>query len=86
MPTSDDFFEIVETLFDTLTDREVNCLLVGGVALLSYVEGRNTQDIALILSRTDLEELHSYHAIYSPLFQRREQREQAINYLNGEKL
>ncbi len=57
MPTSDDFFEIVETLFDTLTDREINYLLVGGVALLSYVEGRNTQDIDLILSRTDLEAL-----------------------------
>ena len=69
MPTSDDFFEIVETLFDTLTDREINYLLVGGVALLSYVEGRNTQDIALILSRTDLEELHSYHyTICSKMF------------------
>ena len=30
-----------------------------------------------------VEELHSYHAIYSPLFQRREQREQAVDYLNG---
>ncbi|WP_254563443.1 hypothetical protein [Oscillatoria sp. HE19RPO] len=32
-------------------------LLVGGVALLSYVESRNTQDIDLILARSDLDAL-----------------------------
>ena len=30
-----------------------------------------------------MEELHAYHAIYSPLFQRREQREAAHSYLQG---
>jgi SRSO17 transposase len=30
-----------------------------------------------------VEELHAYHAIYSPLFQRREQREAAHSYLQG---
>ena len=30
-----------------------------------------------------VEELHAYHAIYSPLFQRREQREAAATYLQG---
>jgi SRSO17 transposase len=30
-----------------------------------------------------VEELRAYHAIYSPLFQRREQREQAATYLQG---
>jgi SRSO17 transposase len=30
-----------------------------------------------------VEELHAYHAIYSPLFQRREQREAAHTYLQG---
>ena len=30
-----------------------------------------------------LPELEAYHAIYSPLFQRREQREQAQKYLHG---
>ena len=30
-----------------------------------------------------VEELRAYHAIYSPLFQRREQREQAAKYLQG---
>ena len=31
--------------------------MVGGIALLSYVEGRNTQDIDLILSKGALEDL-----------------------------
>src|SRR5688500_2997884 len=30
-----------------------------------------------------VEELRVYHALYSPLFQRREQREQAAQYLRG---
>ncbi len=31
--------------------------MVGGVALLNYVEGRNTQDIALIMTLADLEKV-----------------------------
>ena len=54
MPTGDDFFQSIDALFDALTEREINYVLVGGVALLSYVEGRNTQDIDLILSRATL--------------------------------
>ncbi|TVU52233.1 MAG: hypothetical protein EA414_18680 [Arthrospira sp. PLM2.Bin9] len=57
MPEQDVFFQTVELLFNTLADRNINYLLVGGVALLSYVEGRNTQDINLILARSDLDVL-----------------------------
>lgn len=52
-----DFFQAVEVLFDKLAEREIRYVLVGGVALLSYVEGRNTQDIDLILARADLDAL-----------------------------
>ncbi len=31
-----------------LAERKIEYWLVGGVALLSYVDGRNTQDIDLI--------------------------------------
>lgn len=48
--------EIVDRLFTTLAERNIKYLLVGGVALLSYIEGRNTQDIDLILSIDDLAE------------------------------
>lgn len=47
----------VERLFDLLHEREIDHLLVGGVAMLGYVEGRNTEDIDLILAVSDLEKL-----------------------------
>ena len=57
MPTEESFFTTIETLFSLLEERAINYVLVGGVALLSYVEGRNTQDIDLILSWADLQKL-----------------------------
>jgi hypothetical protein len=47
----------IRALFEELERREIEYLLVGGVALLSYVEGRNTQDIDLILDPADLDKL-----------------------------
>jgi hypothetical protein len=47
----------VENLFNILAERQMDYLLVGGIALLSYIEGRNTQDIDFILSRSDLESI-----------------------------
>jgi hypothetical protein len=45
---------VVEQLFALFAERETDYLLVGGIALLSYVDGRNTQDVDFILSRADL--------------------------------
>jgi hypothetical protein len=45
-----DFFELLEV-------RGIDYLLVGGVALLNYVEGRNTEDVDLILSVADMNAL-----------------------------
>jgi hypothetical protein len=55
MSNPDKFVQFIENIFDTLAERRINYLLVGGLALLSYVEGRNTQDIDLILAKSDLE-------------------------------
>lgn len=49
--------QIVDDLFGLLGAREIDYLLVGGIALLSYVESRNTEDIALILVVADLTRL-----------------------------
>ena len=46
-----ELFASVGHLFDLLEQRKVDYVLTGGIALLSYVEGRNTQDVDLILSR-----------------------------------
>jgi hypothetical protein len=50
----DDLLQAVDDLFTLLDQRELNYVLVGGIALLQYVQGRNTEDIDLILSVDDL--------------------------------
>ncbi|CAN5789758.1 hypothetical protein BH23CYA1_BH23CYA1_19260 [soil metagenome] len=50
--------EAIEQLFDIFEQRQIDYLLVGGIALLSYVDGRNTQDIDFILNRADLKAIH----------------------------
>ncbi len=55
MTYKENLSQVIEQLFNTLAERKINYLLVGGVALLSYVEGRNTQDIDFILAKKDLE-------------------------------
>lgn len=47
---AESLLETVERLFDLLEAREVDYLLVGGIALLQYVEGRNTADVDLIMA------------------------------------
>ncbi|MGL4512156.1 MAG: hypothetical protein ACRCT8_03640 [Lacipirellulaceae bacterium] len=50
-------FASVGRLFDLLETRGVDYTLVGGIAMRSYVEGRNTQDVDVVLSRGDLARL-----------------------------
>jgi hypothetical protein len=55
-----DFNQLVATvdrLFEVLESNRVPYLLVGGIAMLTYVEGRNTEDIDLIMRRNDLDDL-----------------------------
>jgi len=44
-------------LFTLLAERRVRYLLVGGIALLRYTEGRNTEDVDLVMSLAALEGL-----------------------------
>ena len=61
---ADSLLQTVAELFALLDQREVAYVLVGGIALLKYVEGRNTEDIDLIMAVAALEkvpeiEIHS---------------------------
>ena len=56
-PDVDRLPEAVERLFDILEERGIDYLLVGGIALLSYIDGRNTQDIDFILSKVDIDSI-----------------------------
>ncbi|CUS03984.2 conserved protein of unknown function [Candidatus Promineifilum breve] len=53
----DDLRTTVARLFSLLDERRVDYVLVGGVALLQYVAGRNTQDIDLIIALSSLQQL-----------------------------
>jgi len=46
----DSLLEAVERLFALLDERKADYVLVGGIALLHYVEGRNTEDLDLIMA------------------------------------
>jgi hypothetical protein len=54
---SDSLVSQVEQLFNLLASHKVDYVLVGGIAMLTYVEGRNTQDIDLIMSLPSLARL-----------------------------
>jgi hypothetical protein len=54
---TDGLLQSVARLFDLLREREIDYVLVGGIALLNYVEGRNTEDIDLIMALSALKEL-----------------------------
>jgi hypothetical protein len=47
----------VNQLFDLLTDRRIDYVLAGDVVLLQYIEGRNTEDIDLIMALDSLKQL-----------------------------
>lgn len=49
--------QAVAQLFTLLRERQIDYLLVGGVAMLQYVQGRNTEDIDLIISVSSLQAL-----------------------------
>ena len=54
MAVEESLTQTVARLFATLDARGIDYLLVGGVALLQYVEGRNTEDLRLILALSAL--------------------------------
>lgn len=55
--SADSLLTQVEQLFNLLDSRKIDYVLVGGIALLTYVEGRNTQDIDLIMALPSLSKL-----------------------------
>jgi hypothetical protein len=53
----DSLYRATVDLFDLIEQREVPFVLVGGLAMLQYVGGRNTRDIDLIMALADLKRL-----------------------------
>lgn len=57
MLNSDSLFQSVQDFFAVLENRKIDYVLVGGIAILHYVEGRNTQDLDLLMAVSALEKL-----------------------------
>src|SRR5215212_9075236 len=57
MMNSDSLIQSVQDFFTLLEQRKIDYVLVGGIAILHYVEGRNTQDLDLLMAVSSLEKL-----------------------------
>jgi len=55
--TTDSLIESAQNLFAILEQRLIKYVLAGGVALLYYIEGRNTQDLDLLMAVSSLQKL-----------------------------
>ncbi|MBI1793772.1 MAG: hypothetical protein HYR70_06235 [Chloroflexi bacterium] len=54
---SDSLIQSVQDFFAILGERKIDYVLVGGIAILHYVEGRNTQDLDLLMAVSSLKKL-----------------------------
>ena len=54
---SDSLFQSVQDFFAVLEQRKIDYVLVGGIAILYYIEGRNTQDLDLLMALSSLKKL-----------------------------
>ncbi|MCC7117173.1 MAG: hypothetical protein IT310_01505 [Anaerolineales bacterium] len=54
---SDSLIQSTRDFFTVLEERKVDYVLVGGIAMLHYVEGRNTQDLDLLMAVSSLDKL-----------------------------
>lgn len=54
---SDSLIQSVQDFFTLLEQRHIDYVLVGGIAILHYIEGRNTQDIDVLMAVSSLEKL-----------------------------
>ncbi len=56
-PMDADYLTVVTNFLALLNDRHIPLVVVGGIALLQHVPGRNTEDLDLILSTPGLSQL-----------------------------
>ncbi len=55
--SSDSLIQSVQDFFSVLEERKIDYVLVGGIAILHYIEGRNTQDLDLLMAVSSLDRL-----------------------------
>lgn len=68
MMNSDSLIQSVQDLFTILEQRKIDYVLVGGIALLHYIEGRNTQDLDLLMSFSSLEKVPELQVTHQDMY------------------
>ncbi len=68
MMNSDSLIQSVQDLFSILEQRKIDYVLVGGIALLHYVEGRNTQDLDLLMALSSFEKLPELKVVSKDMY------------------
>ena len=64
----DSLLQSVQDFFAVLEERKIDYVLVGGIAILHYVEGRNTQDLDLLMAVSSLDKLPELKIISQDLY------------------
>lgn len=78
----DELLKTVDSLFALLDQRKMNYVLVGGIAILQYIQGRNTEEMGIIISTTALKKLPEITIIsQDPFFARGSYHELQVNFL-----
>ena len=57
MMNSDSLIQSVQDFFALIEQRKIDYVLVEGIAILHYIEGRNTQDLDVLMEVSSLEKL-----------------------------
>ena len=57
MMNSDSLIQSVQDFFTLLEQRKIDYVLGGGIAILHHIEGRNTQDLDILMAGSSLEKL-----------------------------
>lgn len=68
MMSSDSLIQSIQEFFALLEERKINYVLVGGIAILHYVEGRNTEDLDLLMALSSLEQLPELKIIEQDIY------------------
>lgn len=68
MMSSDSLIQSIQDFFALLEERKIDYVLVGGIAILHYVEGRNTEDLDLLMAVSSLEQLPELEIIERDMY------------------
>jgi hypothetical protein len=68
MLDTDPLLQVVQDLFTILEERQIHYVLAGDIAILYYIEGRNSQHLELLMAVSSLEQLPELEIIERDMY------------------